>query len=45
MYIHYKNHQESVMCVEGEAEVEVNILLSASISGFVTLIELGFVFL
>ncbi len=26
MYIHYKNHQESVMCVEGEAEVEVSII-------------------
>jgi hypothetical protein len=23
MYIHYKNHQESVMCVGGSAEVEV----------------------
>ena len=23
MYIHYKNHQESVMCVKGSLEVEV----------------------
>ena len=31
MYIHYKNHKESVMCVDGSAEVEVgNCLLDGA---------------
>ena len=28
MYIHYKNHQESCLCVEGSLEIEVGITVA-----------------